>query len=170
MYRKYLQRKPRSGKHKPSIILGAEEYCLGNCHKDVLAWYDHHGLRGGKKQIESEVTKHNDGNDWTIGQPTFMNTGFIMGPAAELAVFFKHILDTPYEVDDQYTTGVWVSKNLESIDLDLEEHFIRNKLVTLDKKKDEGKINGPGFLHFPGHRDDEKQANLLERYKEYMEL
>ena len=167
IYKKYTEQP-----HRAKIIIGAEQFCGGNCYKDVLNWYDVHGVRGGRKAVEAAAKRYEGNTDLATTEPTFMNTGFIMGPAAELATFFQSILDTPYEVDDQYTTGKWVIEHLKDIDLDLEESFIRNKLGmgigTLDKLADQGTQEGPGFLHFPGHRTDEQQKNLLERFKQYV--
>ncbi len=149
------------------IVFGAEIWCLGNCNKDVIDWYTHHQIRGGRGAIEPTFEDFGDGYSVKVPQPTFMNTGFVLGPVGKIRELYEGILATPYEVDDQYTTGIYVQKHFDMIDLDMEERFMRNKLATRDKLPDEGTDAGPVFLHFPGSRDDNDQAALLERFKGY---
>lgn len=159
--------KYKARKRNMPILFSAEEYCLGNCNKGVVQWYDYHKIRGGSKAVLAKVEKINgETGDLAAKEPTFMNTGFLVGPVGEIRSLYKGILETPYVIDDQYTAGEYVQKHFDKIDLDLEEQFIRTKISVLDKKPDEGTKEGPVFLHFPGHRDDQQQATLLTRYAE----
>lgn len=165
VYKKY-QSKPR----KMPVVFGAEEWCLGNCYKDVLEWYTYHKIRGGRKQVDKDLKEVEYGYEQSAKEPTFMNTGFLIGPVGKVRELYEGILATPYVNDDQYTTGMYVVNHFDKIDLDLEELFVRNKINVKDKLPDEGTSKGPGFLHFPGSRTDEEQAQLLERYRAYMSL
>jgi hypothetical protein len=147
------------------ILFGAEEFCFGNCNKGVIGWYDYHKIRGGSKAVLAKAERINGNTgDLAANEPTFLNTGFLLGPVGEIRKLYKGILDTEYVVDDQYTAGEYIKGHFDMIDLDLEEQFIRNKIRDLNKRPDEGTKEGPAFVHFPGQREEEKQQALVARY------
>lgn len=169
LYKKYMERKPRSVDNKPAIIIGAETRChTHNCNTESLVWYDRHKIRGGKTKVLSE-TPANEYGIRIAKSPTFINSGFIMGPAGELELFFKKMMTSKWH-RDQLAVGWIVSKNLHTVDLDLEEKFTRNKIETLEKQTDEGSYEGPAFIHFPGNKGGDKQKDILERYTKYMTI
>jgi hypothetical protein len=69
-----------------------------------------------------------------------------------------------YKEDDQIITAIYASNNLDSIDIDIENNFVRVKIIDKHKSPDENGINGPGFLHYAG---DKSSIKLLDLYKEY---
>jgi hypothetical protein len=149
------------------VVFGAEVVCFNNCYKDILTWYDTHNVLNGRAAIEADLKPADSSPLWK--KPVFMNTGFIMGPVAQLQQMFTEIAQTPFEVDDQYTAGKWAVSNLDKFDLDGEESMIRNKVGNHEKLPDEyGNRDGPAFLHFPGSRAPEQQEELLKRYAAYI--
>jgi hypothetical protein len=157
----------RSRPRTMPIVLSGEICCFDNCYKDVLNWYDKHGVLGGRSAIESSLEKHKFGV--LSDKPVFMNTGFIMGPAKALEEFYTAWMNTPFEVDDQYTAGKWVVNNLDKIDINAEETLIRTKVKPREKLPDENGESGPGFVHFPGTRSKEQQTNNVQKfYSQYL--
>jgi hypothetical protein len=153
----------KAKKRKMPVIFGAEIFCLFNCNRDVLKWYDAHSVLDGKQAIESKL--ENIGNGVKSENPVFLNTGFIMGPISAIESIYTGISQTDFEVDDQYTAGKYLLNNLDKFDLDVEELLVRNKLQTRDKLDDENGITGPAFLHFPGTQAERGQN--LERFAKY---
>jgi hypothetical protein len=147
------------------VVFGAEVVCFKNCYKDILNWYDTHSVLNGRAAIEADLKPASNSPLWK--KPVFMNTGFIMGPVAQLQQMFTEIAQTPFEEDDQYTAGKWAVNHLDQFDLDGEESMIRNKVGNHEKLADEDGEEGPAFLHFPGSRAPEQQEELLKRYAAY---
>jgi hypothetical protein len=158
-------------KEKPRpmpVVFGAEIACFNNCYKDVMNWYDTHQVLGGRAALEAPLKPVNDGRGFMSEKSIFMNTGFIIGPVSTLAQMFTEIAATPFEEDDQYTAGKWAVNHLDKFDLNVEETMIRNKLIPRDKLPDEDGTQGPAFLHFPGSRSKEQQAENVARYATYV--
>jgi len=154
----------KARKRTMPVIFGSEIFCLFNCNKDILKWYDTHSVLGGKAAVES--TFSDIGNGTRAKYPVFLNTGFIMGPISALEEMYTGISQIGYKVDDQYTAGIWLAKNLSKFDLDVEEHLVRNKLETRDKVADENGEDGPAFLHFPGTQGE--RLKNIERFAQYI--
>jgi len=154
----------KARKRSMPVVFGAEIFCIFNCNKDVLKWYDTHSISGGRAGVESTFIPIENG--WVKSEnPVFLNTGFIMGPISAIEAMYTGISQTPFEVDDQYTAGKYLANNLDSFDLDVEEAMVRNKLKTRDKLPDEDGIRGPAFLHFPGTQTEREQT--LKRFAAY---
>ena len=160
---KTYKEKPR----KMPVVFGAEIACFKNCYKDIMNWYDTHGILGGRQAIQATLKPINGGSDYMSEKPIFMNTGFIIGPVSKLEKMFLEISQTPYEEDDQYTAGKWATQHLDEFDMDIEESMIRNKLIPRDKLPDEDGERGPAFLHFPGSRSPQQQKENVTRYATY---
>jgi hypothetical protein len=149
------------------VVFGAEIFCLDNCDKGVLKWYDIHNLKGGSEAIRSTLTKIYDRDDFLESPSSvFPNAGFVMGPAENIQALFQGMLDTGLP-DDQLAAGAYIINNLDKIDINIEETLVRNKLKPRDKLPDEDGNGGPGFLHFSGMREPGQQAELVEKYKQY---
>jgi hypothetical protein len=69
--------------------------------------------------------------------------------------------------DDQIAVIHYMEKAMDKVDLDIEEAMVRNKLKPRTKLPDEDGVQGPAFLHFPGSRSKEQQAENMARYATY---
>ena len=164
VYKSYMER-PR--KHLP-VVYGVEWVCLANCSQDILKWYDRNVKPGMSEEIKQGI-KPLEGPmaGLRYKDPVFLNGGFVFGPCGKVQEVFSGILSTEV-VDDQLNAAEWISRNLDKdlVDLDFEEKIVRVKLPPRDKLPDEnGDGPGPGFLHFPGMKDEE--ANLMNHIKNY---
>jgi hypothetical protein len=150
------------------VVFGAEICCLDNCDKEVLNWYDKYNLKGGKEAIRQKLEQMfpPDEKFLIAPEPVFANAGFIMGTAEGLVDLLKGMIASG-NFDDQLAAGAYIVKNLDKVDIDIEEKLVRNKIKNRDKLPDEGTPEGPGFLHYPGMRGDDQKLILLEKYKEF---
>ena len=154
--------KPRS----PPILYGAEICCFRNCDKDMLSWYDVHGLKGGSEAIKTTLTPNPTYGGFVAPDATYLNGGMLMGPVKDLIPLFRHIRTCGIE-DDQLAATDYLKKNPMLVDLDIEESIFRNKVKPREPLPDEGTAEGPCFLHFPGMQGEENQAALLGLYDNY---
>lgn len=164
----YLNR-PR--KHIP-LVFGAETCCFYNNNIEMLKWHDMHIYPGRSQEILAgfQPLSRDDPKHGIAKERAFLNYGFILGPVADVIRCIEGVRDSG-EKDDQLGAASYALKNLERIDIDLEESLIRNKIGEegrAAKLPDEGPAGaGPAFLHFPDMRDDSKQARLLDMFKRY---
>jgi hypothetical protein len=150
------------------VVFGAEVCCLDNCDKNTLDWYDKYNLKGGKEAIKSKLEELFPPNKEFLISPesVFPNAGFFMGTAQGLVDLMKGMIASGI-FDDQLAAGAYIVKNLDKVDLDIEEKLVRNKVKNREKLPDEGTPDGPGFLHYPGMRGDDQKMELLKKYKEF---
>jgi len=155
---------------KMPIVVGVEIYCFyeENCRMEALQWYDKHSVEGGSESIKGSLTQPEAGRPYyEAPKSVFVNSGFIMGPAKELLTMFTSMSQSG-DKDDQIAVINYTMSNMDKIDLDVEETLIRNKLKPRHKLPDENGIVGPGFVHFPGTREkDRQQRNVTEYYPKY---
>ena len=163
MYKAY-KAKPRP----MPVVFGAEVCCLDNCDKEVLNWYDKYNLKGGKEAIRGKLEQMFPPNKEFLISPesVFPNAGFFMGTAQALIDLLKGMIASG-NTDDQLAAGAYIVKNLDKVDIDIEESLVRNKIKNREKLPDEGTPEGPGFLHYPGMRSDNQKQQLLAKYKEF---
>ena len=155
--------KPRS----IPVLFGVEIYCLQNCNKDILKWYDHHGLLGGKKEITKQLENIPEGI--VSKKPVYLNGGMVIGTSSGLEEVYTGMMNLNIE-DDQICASTYVISNMDKVDLDVEEVIFRNKKVTTEEPlSDEDGSNGPGFLHFPGSADKKNFSDLLKIYDLYFD-
>jgi GR25 family glycosyltransferase involved in LPS biosynthesis len=158
------------------ILFSAEPYCLGNCHKEQLAWFDRHptklgsaaAIRGGLQPLPDRPTDTVSVVHRT--SPVFLNGGAVMGRAGALASLYAAALETG-DIDDQRALGKLLAASSTNaateIDLDVEGSVFRTKVATAASKMvDEGSPAGPALLHFPGMYG--KEAELLQRMSQYL--
>lgn len=152
------------------VLFGVETGCFMNNNKEVLNWYDAHGVKGGKAGVAKlvhPIGPEFDGRavGYSSDEPVFLNSGLIMGKAAQMKELIDGMLNAPI-ADDQLAACHYVLSHLKDIDLDVEERLFRNKLNNKARLPDEGKPEGPAVLHFLGSGSKE---NLLDVYKAYPE-
>ena len=161
-YERYMKRE----RHYIPVMFGAEIICLGNCNKQIEDWYEYHELYGGKEGIR-KMTKAM-GDMLVSVKPVFLNAGMLIGPAGHLEKMYTGMLDLKID-DDQVAAGTYAVNNMDDIDLDIEEAIFRNKPG--DKRENyilnEGKPEGPSFLHFPGHGGDNNSI-IIDIYNRYI--
>jgi hypothetical protein len=153
---------------KMPIVVGAEIYCFfkENCDMRTLEWFDANQLMGGSEAIKAKLQSPNP-SYYESPSPVFLNSGFIMGPAKDVQDMFQGMMDSGLS-DDQNAAIDYMVKNMGKIDIDIEERLVRNKLKPREKLPDEDGIQGPGFVHYPGTRNEKEQAkNLSEYYTQY---
>lgn len=155
---------------KMPIVVGTEVYCFykDNCRMEALEWYDKYSLEGGSEAIKKTLTEPDKGLAYyEAPKSVFVNSGFIMGPAKDLQEMFTFMSQSG-DKDDQVAVINYMMNHMDKIDLDIEEKLIRNKPKNKDKLPDEDGVQGPGFLHFPGTREpDRQQRNVSEIYPNY---
>jgi hypothetical protein len=160
----------RARQRSMPLLVGAEIICFyeDNCSMDALNWFDVNKISGGRAAVEATLTKPEQGRPYyEAPKPVFTNSGFIMGPAEDLKTMFQSMMDSE-DTDDQIAVIHYMTRAPDKIDLDIEEHIIRNKLKPRTKLPDEDGKRGPGFVHFPGTRTKEEQAkNIKEFYSQY---
>jgi hypothetical protein len=152
------------------VLFGAETGCYMNNNKDVLNWYDVHGVKGGKAgaaKLVHPIGAEYDGRafGYTSDEPVFLNSGLIAGKASAMLALVEGMMKAPME-DDQLAACHYVLANLKDVDLDVEERLFRNKLTNRGRLPDEGKPEGPAVLHWLG--SGAKEA-LLPYYNEFPE-
>ena len=179
VYNAWLNR-PR----KMPVLYSSEQNCMGNCFQgNLLKWFDVYQdvlpppYNVGSERLKNEsITIHYEWPD--VNKPIkskmnlFFNTGFIMGKASDIASLMKEILTVPYEIDDQYTTGIYLNNDhYDLYDIDIESTF-SNTVLPFEPENLPDK-NAPGqaaFIHFPGNRSEEAKAQLAEAFRTtYME-
>lgn len=157
------------------ILFSAEPYCLTNCDKEQIVWFDRNPTKlGSAAAIRSGLQPVPDRPTETLSvmhatSPVFLNGGAVMGRAGALASLYAAALQTE-DIDDQRALGkllaVSTSKAATEIDLDVEGSVFRTKVAAASgKMADEGSLAGPAFLHFPGMHG--KEAELLQRMAQY---
>ena len=152
------------------VLFGAETGCYLNNNKDIINWYDVHGVKGGKaavaKLIHSIGAEYNGrAFGYTSDEPVFLNSGLIAGKAAAMLALVEGMLAAPMD-DDQLAACHYTLAHLKDVDLDVEEKLFRNKLTNRSRQPDEGKPEGPAVLHWLGSGFKD---NLLEFYNEFPE-
>lgn len=154
--------KPRS----IPVMFGVEVYCLGNCNKNILSWYDYHRLYGGEQEISKELAHIPEG--LTSKKPVFLNGGMVIGTSKELESVYTGMMELNIE-DDQICAATYAVNNKDDVDLDVEEVIFRNKKQDITHRlPEEDGVNGPGFLHFPGARDKNNFSDLLVLFDFYL--
>jgi len=150
------------------VIFGAERGCNeAMCNREILGWYDYHGVYGGKAILDLQMNTWGERSQHLWSRKSiFTNNGTILGTVETLEFLFEEILKTRIP-DDQLAAGEVIIQNFDTFDIDIEEQFFRNKFRELDKLPDEGAVSGPGFLHFHAMKTDEQQAEVLRRYQAY---
>lgn len=162
---KKYARRPRA--HLP-IVMGAEVACYQFCDYNMLAWYDHHKIPGGKAaRVAKAPSPSGNFHDVLAPEPMFLNSGLIVGPAKHLEELFLWMLNKSGTEDDQLAATHYLMHNMDNVDLDFEENLFRNKILKTEACPDEGTAEGPGFLHFPGQRNSGQQELLLEWFQRY---
>jgi hypothetical protein len=154
----------------PPIVVGTEIYCFykENCDIRCLEWFDHHKKKGGSEEIKKGFVRPDWRDFFEAPEPVFLNSGFIMGAAKDLAHAFKAMASYK-DTDDQIALIHYMLDHKDKIDLDFEERFIRNKAKIRERYGDEDGVKGPGFVHFPGTRtDDEQRISVGEYMGQYM--
>lgn len=163
-YEKYMNRV-----RTMPVIFGAEQGCTSEmCNKNILNWYDHNKIEGGRAKRDSLINSWgaNGENLWSQ-VPTFTNNGTMMGTADGLEFLFTEILKTEIP-DDQVAAGSVIANNFDKFDIDFEEALFRNRFRDLEKRPDEDGVSGPGFLHFHAMRTEVQQTEVLKRFQNYM--
>ena len=149
------------------VLFGVEIYCLGNCNINILNWYDHHDVFGGKEEITKQLEKLYK-VDTVSKKPIFLNGGMVIGTSSGLEEVYTGMMNLNIE-DDQICASTYTINAMDKVDLDVEEVIFRNKKVDIKEPlPDEDGINGPGFLHFPGSADKKNFSDLLEIYDLYL--
>ena len=148
------------------VMFGVEVVCGGNCNKNIGEWYEYHNIYGGKGGIEA-MYKSQDSDPIITEKPIFLNAGMIIGRVGPLEKMYNGMLALNIE-DDQIAAGTYILEHMDDIDLDIEESMLRNKPGSISDTyiDDEGTLEGPGFLHFPGHRTEDNSV-LIEIYNKY---
>jgi hypothetical protein len=149
------------------VLYAAEVACLRNCNRNIKKWYTYHNIYGGEEGI-NKLIHEQDGV--TISEtPIFLNGGMVMGKARAVEQMYKGMMELNIE-DDQICAAEYVANNPGKVDLDIEEHIFRNKLlerrVYLD---DENGEDGPAFLHFPGSSTSDMKE-MIELFRSYREI
>jgi hypothetical protein len=154
----------RSKPRPMPILFGAEICCYTNsCNKETLKWYDTHNIFGGSQGIRKLVKNITPGTadeNWIASRSVFLNSGLILGTASHLQGMFQEMVNGQ-EDDDQRASGNYMIAHPDLVDLDLEEAIFRNKIEPREPLPDEGTPSGPGFIHFPGMRNEQEQAKML---------
>ena len=152
------------------ILFSAEVVCGGNCREGVLDWYDYHKVKGGTAAVKAAIdpSKPPSHGYLLFSNPTVLNSGMIMGPAADMEAMLTEMIASG-EPDDQLAAGDYFINHMDKVDLDVEEKVFRNKIMNHAKLPDEdaSHLQGPAFIHFPGQRSEAQQKHISELYKAY---
>lgn len=163
VYNTFINRR----RNNASVMFGVEVVCGGNCNKNIGEWYEYHNIYGGKEGTEA-LYKNKYSDPIITEKPVFLNAGMIIGRVGALENMYNGMLALNIE-DDQLAAGTYTLEHMDDIDLDVEEAIFRNKPGSISDTyiDGEGTLEGPGFLHFPGHRTEDNNF-LISIYNKYI--
>lgn len=149
------------------VVFSTEQNSFANNNKDILNWYTHHNQLGGReKLVADKIATPMDPQqmNWTSSRPLFLNSGLILGPAAELESVLDAMLNSGIS-DDQLAACKVVLDRLGEIDLDYEEKFFRTKFANPNPDDFEKGADRPCFLHWAGYGMKQTLPDMFKHYE-----
>jgi hypothetical protein len=149
------------------VVFSTEQNSFANNNKDILNWYTHHKQLGGREKLVADkiaIPMDPQQMNWTSSRPLFLNSGLILGPAAELESVLDAMLNSGIS-DDQLAACRVVLDRLGEIDLDYEEKFFRTKFANPNPDDFEKGPDRPCFLHWAGYGMKQTLPDMFKQYE-----